>query len=99
MLLVHQLGYPGKTAIRDVSGTADFMLPLVLARVAAYLKTRNIDSELIDGFARPKKDSLIQNYLQTEKQVFIRNEKRIDGESFQEFLKSILCIQEFFTSM
>jgi len=63
ILLVHPLGYLADAAKGDISRLANIMPPLGLASIAAYLERRNIHSCIIDCFAWPNSDRLIQEYL------------------------------------
>jgi anaerobic magnesium-protoporphyrin IX monomethyl ester cyclase len=71
ILLVHPLGYPAASAQQDISRLANIMPPLGLASMAAYLKSQNIVSAIVDCFAHPDSDRLIRDYLRAEKPAFI----------------------------
>jgi len=71
ILFVHPLGYSAKNAKDDVSRMANIMPPLGLASIAAYLEEQNIHNDIIDCYANPASDSLIQEYLQLHKPPFI----------------------------
>jgi len=63
ILLVHPLGYRADAAKGDISRLANIMPPLGLASIAAYLEKRNISNNIIDCFAWPNSDKLIQRYI------------------------------------
>ncbi len=63
ILLVHPLGYSAKQAATDVSRMANIMPPLGLASISAYLEQYNIHNDIIDCYAHPESDSIIEEYL------------------------------------
>ena len=63
ILLVHPLGYSAKKAATDVSRMANIMPPLGLASISAYLEQYNIHNDIIDCYAHPESDSIIEEYL------------------------------------
>lgn len=63
ILLVHPLGYSAKNAATDVSRMANIMPPLGLASISAYLEQHNIHSDIIDCYAHPESDTIIEKYL------------------------------------
>ena len=63
ILLVHPLGYKANAAKRDISRLANTMPPLGLASIAAYLEKRNFLINVIDCYARPDSDDVIQNHV------------------------------------
>jgi len=66
-LLVHPLGYSSKNAKSDVSRMANIMPPLGLASISAYLTQNGIENDIIDCYAHPDSDQLIEEYLIREK--------------------------------
>lgn len=71
ILLVHPLGYPARSAQRDISRIANLMPPIGLASIAAYLKACRREPYIVDCFAYPDSDRLIAEYLQSQKPAFI----------------------------
>lgn len=71
ILLVHPLGYSAKNAETDVSRMANIMPPLGLASIAAYLEHHNIGNDIIDCYAHPDSDTLIEDYLQKNTPEYI----------------------------
>jgi len=71
ILLIHPLGYNSSSAKTDISRKANIMPPLGLASIAAYIDRFQIGSHIIDCYADPESDSLIQKYLEAEKPAFI----------------------------
>jgi len=63
ILLVHPLGYQANAAKRDISRMANTMPPLGLASITAYLEKRNYLINVIDCYARPDSDDVIQNHV------------------------------------
>ena len=63
ILFVHPLGYKTERASQDVSRIANIMPPLGLASMAAYLKQKNIDADIVDCYAKPFSDRFIKDYL------------------------------------
>ena len=63
ILFVHPLGYSAKNAETDVSRMANIMPPLGLASIAAYLEHHDIGNDIIDCYAHPDSDKLIEDYL------------------------------------
>ena len=56
VLLVHPLGYAAGAANMDIARLANIMPPLGLASIAAWLDRQDLDTRLVDFFAKP--DSL-----------------------------------------
>lgn len=71
ILLIHPLGYSAKHAESDISRMANIMPPLGLASIAAYLESHNIRADIIDCYAHPDSDSLIDEYIKTHHPDFI----------------------------
>jgi len=71
ILLVHPLGYKTEAAGSDVSRLANLMPPLGLASIAAFLETKGINVSIIDCFAHPDSDSVIRDFLVSERPAFI----------------------------
>jgi radical SAM superfamily enzyme YgiQ (UPF0313 family) len=94
ILLTHPLGYPAEAADRDISRKANLMPPLGLACLAAYLQKQDIDSAIVDCFARPDSDDLIRDYLLTERPAFIglscTTSTFLDGIRISKLAKALL---------
>lgn len=94
ILLVHPLGYPAGSAARDISRMANIMPPIGLASMTAYLKTRRIDSTIVDCYARPDSDRLIREYLVTQRPAFIgmscTTSSFLDGVRIAKISKEVL---------
>ena len=71
VVLVHPLGYSAESAQKDIARIANLMPPLGLASIAAYLQLHDIESTIVDCFAQPDSDHLIQDILQTKQPAFI----------------------------
>ena len=94
VLLIHPLGYHADAAGRDVSRMANVMPPLGLASIAAYLNEKGIEGKIIDCYARPHSDHLIEEYLRDARPAFIgfscATANFRDGLRTAEMAKSIL---------
>jgi len=71
ILLVHPLGYRAGAAGQDISRIANLMPPLGLASLAAYLDAAGMETAIIDCFANPDSDGLIEAYLRSERPAFL----------------------------
>lgn len=71
ILLIHPLGYDPKIAGRDISRLANLMPPLGLAQLAAYVESVGHEADIIDCFAHPDSDDLIDALVRTRKPQFI----------------------------
>ena len=71
ILLIHPLGYDPQVAGRDISRLANLMPPLGLAQLAAYVEQEEHEADLIDCFAHPDSDDLIDSLVRTRKPQFI----------------------------
>ena len=63
VLLIHPLGYDAQAANRDISRMANLMPPLGLAGIAAYLEQHGLRADIIDCFAHPDSDGMIDEYV------------------------------------
>jgi len=94
VLLVHPLGYRVDAAGYDIARIASILPPLGLTSIAAYLKARGIDARIIDCYAKPHSDRLIEEYLRDEKPAFIgfscATANFLDGIRIARMSKSIL---------
>ncbi len=63
VLLIHPLGYDARAANRDIARMASLLPPLGLASIAAYLEQHGLCAEIIDCFARPDADRMIDEYV------------------------------------
>ncbi len=71
ILLVHPLGYRKEAAGQDISRMANIMPPLGLASIAAYLEREEITADIIDCYAMPDSDRLIENYVRDNRPAYI----------------------------
>lgn len=71
ILLVHPLGCKPDAAGRDIARAANIMPPLGLASIAAYLKRKGIDARIVDCYAKPDSERLIEEHLRHERPAFI----------------------------
>ena len=71
ILLIHPLGYNSGYARKDISRMANLMPPIGLASISSYLEIRNIESVIIDCFAKPESDKNIKAFLIDNKPAFI----------------------------
>ncbi len=71
VILVHPLGYKADGAGHDISRLTNIMPPLGLAYIAAYLEQHDIHTTIVDYFATPDSDSLLQGYLLDLKPAFL----------------------------
>ncbi len=94
ILLVHPLGYRADAAKKDISRLASIMPPIGLASISAYLAQRGIESDIIDCYARPDSDRLIEDYLNKERPAFIgfscTTSSFLDGVRLAKLAKSLL---------
>ena len=94
ILLVHPLGYNADKAKTDVSRMANIMPPLGLAGIAAFLDQYQIKNDIIDCYAHPDSDALIEEYLIKEKPAFIgfscTTSSFLDGVRIAEMAREIL---------
>jgi anaerobic magnesium-protoporphyrin IX monomethyl ester cyclase len=63
ILLIHPLGYDTQAARKDIARVANLMPPLGLASIAAYLEQSGYSADIIDCFANPDSDGLIDEYI------------------------------------
>src|SRR5512146_1502340 len=63
ILLIHPLGYDKRAAARDISRMANLMPPLGLASIAAYLEQYDFCADIVDCFAHPASDRVIEDYV------------------------------------
>lgn len=63
VLLIHPLGYDARVAGRDISRLANLMPPLGLAGIAAYVEQYGFHADIIDCFADPDSDRVIDDYV------------------------------------
>jgi radical SAM superfamily enzyme YgiQ (UPF0313 family) len=71
VLLIHPLGYDARMANRDISRVANLMPPLGLASIAAYLEQHGLCADIIDCFANPYSDRIIDEYLRRYRPKFV----------------------------
>lgn len=71
MLLVYPLGYRAEAAAHDISRIAGIMPPIGLISIAAFLERRGIKTTIVDCYARPNADTLIRDYLLSNKPAYI----------------------------
>ncbi len=71
ILLVHPLGYGKEDAENDISRKANIMPPLGLAGIAAWLGQKGLEADIVDCYAHPDSDRIIQEYLERERPAFI----------------------------
>jgi anaerobic magnesium-protoporphyrin IX monomethyl ester cyclase len=71
ILLIHPLGYDAKAANRDISRLANLMPPLGLASIAAYLEQQGLRADIIDCFAHPDSDEMIDAYVRQYQPRFV----------------------------
>ncbi|WP_419175767.1 B12-binding domain-containing radical SAM protein [Desulfosediminicola sp.] len=94
ILLVHPLGYSSSKAAGDVSRLANIMPPLGLASISAYLTEQGFDNDIIDCYAHPQSEQLIQDYLRVHKPAFIgfscTTANFLDGERLARMAKEVL---------
>ena len=93
ILLVHPLGYSAKCAEDDISRKANIMPPLGLASISAYLTEHEIENDIIDCYAHPEADGLIEEYLLEKKPSHIgfscTTSSFFDGERLARMAKNI----------
>jgi radical SAM superfamily enzyme YgiQ (UPF0313 family) len=63
ILLIHPLGYDSRVASRDISRLANLMPPLGQASIAAYVEQHGLHADIIDCFAHPDSDQVIDDYV------------------------------------
>ena len=94
VLLIHPLGYGADAAGHDISRTANIMPPLGIASIAAYLKEKGLESRIVDCYARPRSDQVIEQYLRDARPAFIgfscATSNFLDGVRIAQMAKSIL---------
>jgi anaerobic magnesium-protoporphyrin IX monomethyl ester cyclase len=94
VLLIHPLGYRADAAGHDISRMANIMPPLGIASIAAYLKEKGLESRIVDCYARPRSDRIIEQYLRDSRPAFIgfscATANFLDGVRLAEKAKSIL---------
>ncbi|UCG47400.1 MAG: radical SAM protein [Phycisphaerales bacterium] len=71
VLLIYPLGYDAQAAGRDISRMANLMPPLGLAVIAAYLEQHGFTADIIDCFAYPDSDRLIDDYVRRRRPGYI----------------------------
>lgn len=71
ILLIHPLGYDARVADRDISRMANLMPPLGLAGMAAYLEQHGLCADIIDCFAHPDSDRIIEDYVRRYQPRFV----------------------------
>jgi anaerobic magnesium-protoporphyrin IX monomethyl ester cyclase len=71
ILLIHPLGYDKHAAARDISRMANLMPPLGLASIAAYLEQHGFQADIVDCFARPDSDGVIEDYVRRYQPRFV----------------------------
>jgi len=71
VLFLHPLGYSAKNAATDVSRMANIMPPLGIASISAYLEQYEIHNDIIDCYAHPDSDSLIEKYINSHKPLYL----------------------------
>ena len=71
VLLIYPLGYDAQAAGRDISRMANLMPPLGLAGIAAYLEQHGFTADIIDCFAYPDSDRLIDDYVRRWRPAYI----------------------------
>ncbi len=93
ILLIHPLGYSARCAGNDISRKANIMPPLGLASISAYLTDHGIDNDIIDCYAHPEADGLIEEYLQEHRPSHIgfscTTSSFFDGERLARLAKKI----------
>lgn len=94
ILLIHPLGYDPTNATEDISRKANIMPPLGLASIASFLEQYQIKSHIIDCYAVPESDALINSYLEDEKPGFIgfscTTSSFFDGIRISKYIKKML---------
>lgn len=94
ILLIHPLGYSAKNARDDISRMANIMPPLGLASISAYLTAGGIENDIIDCYAHPDSDGLIQACLREHRPSHIgfscTTSSFFDGVRLAEMAKEIL---------
>jgi anaerobic magnesium-protoporphyrin IX monomethyl ester cyclase len=94
ILLVHPLGYKSEKANQDISRMTNIMPPLGLASIAAYLEQKGIGADIVDYYAKPFSDQLIQDYLAANRPAFIgfscTTSSFLDGVRIAVLARSIL---------
>ncbi|MCL5279313.1 MAG: B12-binding domain-containing radical SAM protein [Planctomycetes bacterium] len=71
ILLIHPLGYDKRAAARDISRMANLMPPLGLASIAAYLEQYGFRVDIVDCFAHPDADQVIEDYVRRYRPGFV----------------------------
>jgi anaerobic magnesium-protoporphyrin IX monomethyl ester cyclase len=71
VLLIHPLGYDARMANKDISRVANLMPPLGLASIAAYLEQHGLIADIIDCFANPYSDRVIDEYVSRYRPGFV----------------------------
>lgn len=71
VLLIHPLGYDAQAAGRDISRLANLMPPLGLASIAAFLEQHGLSADIIDCFAYPDSDQIIDAYVRRHRPRFV----------------------------
>jgi anaerobic magnesium-protoporphyrin IX monomethyl ester cyclase len=71
ILLIHPLGYDKRAAARDISRMANLMPPLGLAGLAAYLEQYGFHADIVDCFAHPDSDQVIEDYVRRHRPGFV----------------------------
>ncbi|MBN1905688.1 MAG: radical SAM protein [Deltaproteobacteria bacterium] len=94
ILLVHPLGYKKSAARQDVSRLANIMPPLGLASISAYLEQRGTETAIIDSYANPDSDLLIQSYLHEKTPAYLgiscTTSSFLDGVRIASMAKKVL---------
>ncbi|MBN1506047.1 MAG: radical SAM protein [Sedimentisphaerales bacterium] len=71
VLLIHPLGYDVHVADRDISRMANLMPPLGLASIAAYVEQHGFCADIVDCFAHPESDRVIEDYVRRHRPRFV----------------------------
>jgi radical SAM superfamily enzyme YgiQ (UPF0313 family) len=71
VLLIHPLGYDVRAADRDISRMANLMPPLGLASIAAYVEQHGFCADIVDCFAHPDSDRIIEQYMRRHQPRFV----------------------------
>ncbi len=71
ILLIHPLGYSADRAAADIARKANLMPPIGLVSLAAYLEERGFVADVIDCFAHPDSDKMIDRYVSEHRPAFV----------------------------
>ncbi len=71
ILLIHPLGYDARGAGRDISRRASLLPPLGLASIAAYLEQHDLHADIVDCFAHPNSDTVIDEYVRHRQPAWV----------------------------